>query len=107
MKRLLPFLSLIITTYAYSSLSIITMVPSTMQILSLSLLAQKVKLEEVTEEDTHDAIDWDDLDDELLPTPDALIGQYPHDFFLSPGFSSRSSRHNYAEQGKIKRKLWY
>ena len=82
------------------------MVPSTMQILSLSLLAQKVKLEEVTEEDTPYAINADDLDDELLPTPDALIGQYPHDFFLSPGFSSRSSRHNYAEQGEIERKLW-
>ena len=44
---------------------------------------------------------------EILPLPEALIGEYPHDFFLNGGFSSRSfveatnSEHSFTEQGKV------
>jgi len=107
MKSLRLLISLIIITL--TCMSINPMVTSTIQILPLSLLAQTVNLEEIPEDpeintnNENEAIDLDD-DDELLPAPEYLIGQYPHDFFLTPGFSSRSfstpgsSDHSYAEQ---------
>jgi len=59
----------------------------------------------VSEEDIGDIINLNVLEDERLPVPNALIGQYPHDFdLLTPGFSRRShagqgsSGHSYSEQ---------
>ena len=94
------------TTSSKSSIMIIT----TLQIVSLSLLGQTVNSKEiskVSEEDIGDIINLNVLEDERLPVPNALIGQYPHDFdLLTPGFSRRShagqgsSGHSYSEQGR-------
>ena len=107
-KVLLPFILTIILS-SIASMASIMMVPTTLQILSLSLLAHKVILEETAEE-REDTVtnpeNVDSLDEELLPLAAALIGQYPHDFDFTPGFSRRNyaeqgtSRHSYSEQGK-------
>jgi len=82
-----------------------SLVSTFLHILALFLLVQIVNLEEVKAPVTNTTTEHIvDDNEELLPDPEPLIGQYPHDFFLSSGFSSRSysvpgsSDHDFAEQ---------
>ena len=85
-----------------------SLVSTFLHILALFLLVQIVNLEEVKAPVTNTTTEHIvDDNEELLPDPEPLIGQYPHDFFLSSGFSSRSysvpgsSDHDFAEQGEL------
>ena len=66
------------------------------------------KLSDVSfENDSQTDESKNDIDLEVLPLPESLIGEFPHDFFLTPGLTSRSysdefssSDHNFEEQGR-------